>query len=165
MGHRRSVDLDLFTIEDFEAHALALALSNDYPLQVNHQMPQTLIGSINETKVDFIRFRYPFIRPVLHVGGVRMLSVEDIAPMKLDAVTGRGSKKDFYDLYFLLRSYSLEEMLALYLERYPHQTTFHVVRRMTYFVDAENDPDPVVFDKKVSWAKVKKAVVKAVQGL
>ena len=94
-----------------------------------------------------------------------MLSVEDIAPMKLDAVTGRGSKKGFYDIYFLLQKFNLNTLFSLYLEKYPHQTTFHVARSLTYFVDAEPDPEPVVFDKNVSWEKVKKTILKEVQKL
>jgi len=93
-----------------------------------------------------------------------MLSVEDIAPMKLDAIVGRGKKKDFYDLYFLLQQYSLMELLTLYTEKYKHQSDFHVIRSLAYFEDAEPDPDPLVFDAKLSWDLVKNAIIKAIEG-
>lgn len=128
-------------------------------------MPQTLIVDVNGIKVDFIRFRYLFIRPIIEQGGIRMLSAEDIAPMKLDAITGRGSKKDFYDLYFLLQIYDLKTLLGFYSEKYPHQTTFHVVRSLAFFNDAETQPDPIVMDKKITWQKVIKAISKEIQKL
>jgi len=141
----------MFTVQDFHSEKLISSLLQDYELVPTLQLPQTLIADINHVKVDFIRFKYRFIRPIIETEGVRMLAIEDIAPVKLDAINGRGSKKDFFDL--------------LYLEKYPHQTTFHVARSMVYFVDAESSPDPLVFDKKVTWAKVKKAISKEIQKL
>lgn len=166
MGNRESIDLDLFTIQDFTSEDLKQNLIKKYDnLIVSLQTPQTLLCKINDVKVDFIRFKYPFIRPLIEIDGIRMLSIEDIAPMKLDAIAGRGSKKDFFDLYFLLQKYSLEQLLQLYAEKYPHQTIFHVVRSLAYFSDADVQPDPIVFDKKTTWAKVKKAISKEIQNI
>lgn len=165
IGHRKSIDLDMFTTVDFHTDKLIPILLQDYDLQLIMQMPQTLIGNINGIKVDFIRFKYPFIRPIIAIDGIRMLSIEDIAPMKLDAITGRGSKKDFFDLYYLLQQFSLDDIFALYKEKYPHQTTFHVARSLVYFEDAENDPNPIMFDKKITWTKVKKAITKEIKRL
>lgn len=164
MGNRQSIDLDLFTIQDFVSEDLKSNLISKYnDFQVTIQTPQTLLCNINDIKVDFIRFKYPFIRPLLEVDGIRMLSIEDIAAMKLDAIAGRGSKKDFFDLYFILKKYSLETILEFYKEKYPHQTLFHIVRSLAYFADADLQPDPIVFDKKTTWSKVKKALSKEIQ--
>jgi len=165
IGHRRSIDLDFFTIHDFNTPTLLPNLEKDYTIQIEDQLPQTLICSVNGIKVDFIRFQYAFLHPIVTLEGIRMLSVEDIAPMKLDAITGRGSKKDFYDLYFLLQQYDLKTLFSFYTNTYPHQTTFHVARSLAYFDDAEAMPDPEVMDKKVTWSKVKKAIVKEIQKL
>jgi predicted nucleotidyltransferase component of viral defense system len=108
IGHRKSIDLDFFTVHDFESSILIEQLSKNYNLSVLHNTQQTIIGTIDGIKVDFIRFRYPFIRPTIIINEIRMLSVEDIAPMKLDAIVGRGKKKDFYDLYFLLEDYNYQ---------------------------------------------------------
>ena len=94
-----------------------------------------------------------------------MLAIEDIAPMKLDAITGRGRKKDFYDLYYLLQKFNLEELFLFYKEKYPHQTTFHVARSLTYFADADEDAAPFVFDKELTWGNVKKKIISEVQKL
>jgi len=158
LGHRISIDLDLFTIEDFNSQELIPELLKNYNLKPLLQFQQSLICEIDNIKVDFIRFKYKFIRPILEIDGIRMLHVEDIAPMKLDAIAGRGKKKDFYDLYFLLKQFNLTTLFELFLEKYPHQTTFHVAKSLSYFADAENDHDPVVIDKKVTWKKVKKRI-------
>jgi hypothetical protein len=99
------------------------------------------------------------------MNGIRLLDVEDIAAMKLDAITGRGDKKDFYDLYFLVQLYDLEKLLSFHKEKYPHQTTFHVVRSLSYFADAESQPDPAVFDKKLTWEKIKKTISEKIKSI
>jgi predicted nucleotidyltransferase component of viral defense system len=163
LGHRKSIDLDLFTLSDFNSEDIVQYLLKDYSLLTLTQLPQTLISEINGIKVDFIRFRYPFIRPVLIEDGIRLLTIDDIAPMKLDAITGRGLKKDFFDLYYLLEIYTIDRLLELYLEKYQHQSTFHVIRSLTYFVDAEKDPNPFVFDKQITWVKVKKRIISEIK--
>ena len=163
IGHRKSIDLDFFTIVDFESSFLINQLLEKYNLIVRNQTAQSLVGVIDGIKVDFIRFHYPFSRPVVEIEGVRMLSVEDIAPMKLDA--GRGKKKDFYDLYFLLQKFNLREILNLYSEKFKHQTNFHVIKSLSYFEDAEPEPDPIVFEKDLSWEKVKKTILSALENL
>lgn len=165
IGMRHSVDLDLFTVVDYDAAELLIKLKRDFNIQPLSLQSQTLISNINSVKVDFIRFSYPFIRPLKNIDGIRMLDIEDIAPMKLDAITGRGSKKDFYDLYFLLSLMPLDKIMKLYEEKYPHQTTFHVLRSLGYFNDAEIQPDPIVYDSKITWEKVKVKIVNEIKHL
>ena len=165
LGNRESIDLDLFSNTDFASNDLLTSLLKDYQIVINNQLPQTLITTINHVKVDFIKFHYPFIRPFLVIENIRMASLEDIAAMKLDAITGRGSKKDFYDLFFLLQHYSIDELFSFYTEKYPHQTTFHVARSLTYFDDADIQPNPRVFDKTITWEAVKKKIISVIKAL
>lgn len=165
LGNRKSVDLDLFSNTDFSSNELLISLLDDYQIVVTNQLPKTLISTINEVEVDFIKFHYPFIRPFVVIENIRMASIEDIAAMKLDAITGRGSKKDFYDLFFLLKQYSINELFSFYTEKYPHQTTFHVARSLTYFEDAEMQPNPAVFDKTITWEVVKQKIISCIQTL
>jgi predicted nucleotidyltransferase component of viral defense system len=165
LGNRKSIDLDLFSNTDFASNELLISLLNDYQILVNNQHSQTLITTINHVKVDFIKFHYPFIRPFLVIENIRMASLEDIAAMKLDAITGRGSKKDFYDLFFLLQHYSIDELFSFYTEKYPHQTTFHVARSLTYFDDADIQPSPIVFDKTITWETVKQKIISVIKAL
>ncbi len=83
--------------------------------------------------------------------------------MKLDAIAGRGSKKDFYDIYFLLRHYSLLQLFDFYKAMYANDGLFQVLRSLVYFKDA--DPDPIIFEKKVTWKKVKAEIIKQVQSV
>lgn len=165
LGTRKSIDLDLFTSSDFSSANLLPLLLSDYPLQINLTTEQTIICNIHQIKVDFIRFRYPFSHEIKETNGIRYLGIEDIGAMKLDAITGRGSKKDFFDLCFLLEHYSLEQLLVFYQKMYAHQTIFHVVRSLSYFIDADAEPDPIVFNKKYTWSKVKKQITIAIKSL
>lgn len=163
IGHRKSVDLDLFTISGFDPDVLLTDLLPTFFPTLLQKSSLSIICSIEGIKVDFIHFRYPFIRPVRLEEGLRMLTLEDITAMKLDAISGRGSKKDFFDIFYLLQYFTLDEMFGFYLEKYPHQTTFHVLRSLAYFKDAENDPDPMVMDPSVTWYQVKSGITIAIK--
>lgn len=94
-----------------------------------------------------------------------MKRLMDLAPMKLSAVTGRGTKKDFYDIYFLLKIMPLAEIIELFRKKFSQQEVFHVIKSLSYFEDAEGYADPVVFDKTLSWEIVKSTILKAVKSL
>jgi hypothetical protein len=163
IGHRKSIDLDLFTQQDFEAELiLEHLIVAGYQPEVVFQQKQTLIVNIEGVKVDFIRFRYAFAHPIQLIDGIRLTSIQDITCMKIDAIMGRGKKKDFCDLYFLLQRFSLKEMMDWYSQMFRHSTLFHVYKSLTWFEDADVDGDLDVFDKNFTWEKAKKAIVKAV---
>jgi predicted nucleotidyltransferase component of viral defense system len=166
IGHRISVDLDMFCNEPFDSGELKSILADDFAsVLVTLERTNTLITTIDSVKVDFIRFKYGFSYPTINEDEIRLANIKDIAPMKLDAISGRGKKKDFFDLYFLLQLFSLTELLELYQAKYQHTTLFHVIKSINYFEEAEAEADPIVFDKKVTWAKVKKAISKEIQKL
>lgn len=156
MGHRLSIDLDLFTHLDFSGEMLLETLIPKYHVQPLTVTDALFIIVANGVKVDCVRFRYPFTFPLVHIDGIRLADMRDIAPMKLDAVTKRGSKKDFVDMYYLFDVFSPKEILAWYNNMFKHSTSFHVIRSLTYFEDAEQTEMPVIFDEKVSWNAVKK---------
>ncbi|MEY4205116.1 MAG: hypothetical protein RL013_2820, partial [Bacteroidota bacterium] len=153
-GHRMSVDLDLFTELQFDKVALLEALQKSYDVLVETEEGSMLITSINFVKVDFVKMSYPVLFAPIVVEGVRMLEIRDIAPMKLKAVTQRGSKKDFYDIYYLLDYLTIQQMLELFSLKFRQFEIFHVLKSLNYFDDAEKYPDPVLFDKTVTWNKV-----------
>ena len=163
MGHRFSVDLDLFTHQPFEAEPLLEALRANFKVQPLTVTNTIFIVVVEDIKVDCVHFKYPFSFPILIEDGVRMADARDIAPMKLDAVTKRGSKKDFYDMYYLFERFSPHKILEWYDKMFQHSTSFHVIRSLTYFEDAEETEDPIVFDKKVTWHVVKKRMVQVVK--
>lgn len=131
IGHRKSIDLDMFTHADFSAsEVLELLIEKSFYPQVKYSHKQTLIVEIEGIKVDFIRFRYPYSHNIQNVEGIRLVNMKDIACMKVDAIMGRGRKKDFYDLYFLLKHFSLMEIMKWYSEMFQHTTLFHVYKRV-----------------------------------
>ncbi len=95
------------------------------------------------------------------IENIRMLSMKDISAMKLNAIAGRGSKKDFIDLYYLLQKFSLEEMLNLYNKKYFDGSEFMVLKSLTYFADADADTQitPQMFDKTFDWEICKQKII------
>ncbi|NOX47142.1 MAG: nucleotidyl transferase AbiEii/AbiGii toxin family protein [Chlorobi bacterium] len=162
LGHRVSVDIDLFTLEDFNPDEILTYLSSDFnTIEPLIKTNNTLLAEVEGIRVDLIKFNYPFQR-IIKEDDIRLLSLEDIAPMKLDAITGRGKKKDFYDLFYLLQRFTLSEMLDLHKQKYQHSTLFHVIKSLTWFADAEDDAEPLVLDKSITWQIVKSEISKAV---
>ncbi len=167
IGHRLSIDIDLFTINDFDTSEIVLELKEDLHFDIVQQNPNTLtlnieypINSNQFIKVDILKYPYPLLNAIIKIDGIRLLSIEDIIPMKLSAVSNRGAKKDFYDIYFLLDKYSLKEMLELFSKKFPNINHFHLIKSLTYFNTADEDANPKVF-KKLSWEQVKEKIVKA----
>jgi predicted nucleotidyltransferase component of viral defense system len=165
LGHRVSIDLDLFTPEPFDPNELIEKLSEKSDFSVVSEGSAMVISTINDIKVDFVKMSYPILFPSILNEQVRMLDIRDIAAMKLKAVTQRGSKKDFYDIYFLLQIMSLDEIIQLFKEKFKQYEVFHVIKSLTYFEDAENNADPVIFDKKITWQKVKIEIMRTVRML
>jgi Nucleotidyl transferase AbiEii toxin, Type IV TA system len=164
IGHRKSIDLDMFSHTDFEATVILQHLIDEgYQPSVRYNFKQTLIVEIDGIKVDFIRFRYPFAHDICIIEGIRLTNIQDIACMKIDAIMGRGRKKDFCDLYFLLRKHNLNEIMTWYQQMFQHSTLFHVYKSLTWFDDANLDGELEVFDKKYSWESAKKTIVKAIE--
>ena len=120
-----------------------------------------LITDVAGIKVDFVNYQYDLIEKSLEIEGVRMVSKEDIAAMKLNAIAGRGSKKDFIDLYFLLNEFSLEDILSFYEKKYNDGSVFMVQKSLTYFEDADAQQQPKMF-KDFNWEICKQKIIEEV---
>lgn len=96
--------------------------------------------------------------------GIRLLELEDLIPMKLSAIAGRGAKKDFYDIYFLLEKFPLTQMLELFKKKYEPENTFHLLKSLTFFDDAELEPGLKSF-RHIDWQEVKNKIVKEVRSI
>ena len=131
MGHRLSIDLDLFTTEPFVKSDLLDLLNAKFRVILESEGTNMLITNINEVKVDFVKMGYPLLFLPFIEEDIRMLDIRDTAPMKLKAIVQRGSKKDFFDVYFLLSRLSLGEILGLFSEKFKQQEMFHVVKSLT----------------------------------
>lgn len=145
LGHRTSEDLDFFRTDGMDVRALhdVLALQGKY--ETFQEAEHTLTVRLCETKLSFFRVREPFLFPSTPCRFFSVADVRDIALMKLAAVSGRGSRKDFADLYMILQNPpSLEAYFDLLPRKYDpgRLNTYHILKSLTYFDDAEGEPMP-----------------------
>ncbi|MDP1725440.1 MAG: nucleotidyl transferase AbiEii/AbiGii toxin family protein [Bacteroidota bacterium] len=157
-GHRKSVDLDLFGTITLESFEIANELKKLGQVQVIKQSANIHIFIVNGIKVDFVNYSYPWIDDLLLTDGIRFAKPKDICAMKLSAICGRGSKKDFFDIYFLSKHYSFKDMLEFYEKKYADGSIFLVMKSIGYFEDAEQDYDPEMLIP-ISWERVKEHIL------
>jgi hypothetical protein len=162
-GHRRSVDLDFFTQERFSAESLFETLALE-PATVTGLAANSLTVDAGGVKLDFLRHSYDALAPVEHIEGLTLVSLPDLAAMKLNAIANRGSKKDFFDLAELLKHFTMQKMLGFYGRKYPSTDPFTVIRSLAWFQDAESEPDPVALNG-LTWGEAMKSAREAVAGL
>jgi predicted nucleotidyltransferase component of viral defense system len=158
IGHRLSVDIDMFGNSEINELEFNRELSRFGNPLVLKKSKNIIVYSINGIKVDFVNYRYPLLKKTKKVDSIRLLSLEDIAAMKLNAISGRGSKRDFIDLYFLLKTFSLKEMIGFYNKKYEDGSQFLVLKSLTYFEDAEKEEMPVM-TKPTAWESVKEKIL------
>ena len=167
LGHRYSEDLDFFSSEAFEADALIKRLSNVGPLSIQSRSSATLHAVLESLRVSFLGMEAPLVYPGTPYRGLTLADPRDVAVMKLVAIGGRGSRKDFVDLYFYLQAGgSLESTLALARRRFQRidYNEYHLLKSLVYFEDAETEPLPRML-RKASWPAIKKRIVAEVQRL
>lgn len=165
IGHRISVDLDFFSYEEYEVDiVLAEIIGCGYEVKILGKKANNLNLIINGVKTDILKYSYPLLDTIINDGGVRMMSKKDIALMKISAITNRGDRKDFTDLYFLLKEHSLPELMSLYEKKYAHEELFHVYKSLTYFDDADKQA-PLTMLKEASWNVIKNEISRSVNNL
>lgn len=119
IGHRLSIDIDLFTTKGFDEQALLKDLANKYPIRIRDMFDNTILLDIDKVKVDILAHQYPWQKPIETKEGVRLASLEDIGAMKLHAIFQNGTRiKDFIDMYFLLEHHALKIYLESYRNKY-----------------------------------------------
>ena len=156
-GHRKSVDLDWFKKESFNTVKLKRDLAALGELTINSEERDTLNLDLAGVKLSFLGYPYKLLFPLLHWQGIKLADHRDIACMKLDAASSRGSKKDFIDLYFFLQNHSLSYLLKLFEKKYKNikYNKLHILKSLTYFTDADSEPMPIMI-QGISWREVKK---------
>jgi hypothetical protein len=144
LGHRKSIDLDIFTPNDFDAKHLEEYLIDKYDFKSSYLEKNTLKGTIEDVNVDCITYNYPYIEPPFQSEeNVRLYSIKDITAMKLSVIADNGTRiKDFIDIAYLSSELSLEEMIKAYEEKFPNSNPIRPFRGLTYFQDI-NFKEPV----------------------
>lgn len=164
-GHRTSVDIDLFYENKFEHEPIVKALKKEFGKGYGTESQYYRWGIfcyIDGVKVDIVHHPHPLIWEIEVVDEIRMYNDRDIIAMKINAILGRGKKKDFWDLYELLHHYSLKEMIAFHEQKFPEQNLLITIpQAITWFDDADESEDPISL-KGQTWESVKKFIQKKV---
>jgi predicted nucleotidyltransferase component of viral defense system len=163
LGHRESIDLDFFSEKEISPAKIKNELSRLGAFVLISEEEGTIHGMLDEVKVSFFYYPYQVLFPLIDFESIKLADERDIASMKIDAISSRGSKKDFVDLYFLLQKYSLKELLELFEKKYS-QIEFnqlHILKSLIFFEDAEIEPEPIML-KKASWKDIKNKIKKVV---
>ena len=138
----------------------------NYAPKIIQESAGTLDLLIDEVQVSFLEYKYPMLEDLLSFDGVMMASVVDIGCMKVSAISSRGTKKDYVDLYFILQKLTLEDLLDAFSKKYKgiEYSKSHILKSLVYFDDAEADPDP---DYLIStkWSEIKGYITEVTKGL
>lgn len=163
IGHRKSIDIDLFGLlnVDFDALTDELKTIGDVIVLGNSKNIHTYL--IDEIKVDIVHYEYPWLKDKIVSDEIHLAAIEDIAAMKLSAIIGRGSKKDFIDLYYILQQFDVAQLMSFYGQKFRDGSSFLVLKSLVYFEDADNEAMPLMFED-LSWEEVKITIQKAHAG-
>lgn len=155
LGHRKSIDLDFFTAA-FPSQEILVQYLSVFKPTITQQDAGTIDVYIQDVKVSFLQYPYPLINSLLPYKNIHIASILDIACMKISAISSRGSKKDFVDLYFILQMHTLEEVFTAFSSKFADTKyqIFHLLKSLVYFADAEADPNPD-FLVPIGWDVVK----------
>lgn len=162
LGHRYSIDFDWFTQEKINDPILLAQDLREAGLSFATGSVErgTLHGMIEDVRVSFMEYHYPLLEPLVSWPefGCNLASPADLACMKLSAVSQRGSKKDFIDIYALgSKTFPLQKIIAMYQRKYSVKDISHLLYGLAFFDDAEREPGPkLLWD--LEWQVVKKSV-------
>lgn len=164
IGHRKSIDLDLFTINSFDTQEVIDHLRLNYKFELDYVSKNTVKGEVEGVQLDFITHQYPLIEKIKKVEGIRMATLLEIAAMKLNAITSNGTRvKDFIDIAFLSQYYSLENMFVAYENKYKSNKII-ALKSLTYFYELNtNEPIHYLSEKSIPWKKIENRIIEMTQ--
>jgi predicted nucleotidyltransferase component of viral defense system len=158
LKHRYSVDLDFFTQKDIDFRVF---YQNFSPREIKTISKDTIHAKVKEVNVSFFFYPYPFLKPCSNLDGLKVASLEDILCMKINAIILRGSRKDFVDVYFIMKNLKIKshEAIKLFVKKSGKYDEMVIRKSLTYFEDAEKEPEIPLF-KKAGWNSIKKFFIK-----
>jgi len=164
IGHRRSVDIDLFSSSPFDVEIMSKILMQDFNFFVDNRLKNALMGTVQMIKTDVITHQYNWLGEFIEFEGIRMASLEDISAMKLNAIVGNGSRhKDFVNVAFLSSYFSLQQMLYFFEAKYPNNNSVIALKSLCYFEDINFDVDILYQNGGLSWKIIHSRIVDMVQ--
>ena len=163
IGHRISVDIDLFSKKDFDSVALSQYLEQQHLMTDTKTIRNGILGFIDNIKIDIIAHKYPLIKPLVITDGIRMASLEDIGAMKLNAIVGSGNRlKDFVDMYYLFEHIPFRDLGKAYEQKYPNVNIQMAENGLLYFNDIDHSVSIKLTQGSLEWKKVNKRLQQAV---
>lgn len=157
LGHRLSDDVDLFTPEPFEPEVLVQLIQQAGTFELERTSWGTILGWLNGVRFSLFHYRYPLLEACQSLDRLWIANLRDVAAMKIAAISDRGARKDFIDLYEICRQrMSLRETLKLYDRKYGKlkANQLHIYKSLVYFDQAESQPMPVML-KTFRWEQLK----------
>ena len=158
LGHRKSVDFDFYSPKPLDERNLEIQLVSSIPhITVTHRAAGTLIAQAGSVDLSFFYYPYSLLLPLVRTEYFDLASVEDIAAMKIIAVTQRGVRRDFLDLFMMCQKEGLEQILTWTKKKYPQFDSYMALKALTFFQDADKDESGRGMDlkPKVAWKKVR----------
>jgi hypothetical protein len=167
IGHRTSLDFDFYTKDHFETGLLLKNFQHDLgSVRVDRVAKDTLILTTEGVSVSVFYYPHELIGDLVLFDGIKLASIEDIAAMKMVAISMRGKRRDFIDAYYLLGKFSLKEIVEFTIKKYPSYQPMVILKGLIYFKDAEDDGlsrGIKMFDEKFSWEDAKKKIFNEVE--
>ncbi len=163
LGHRLSIDLDFFSYNAIDHETIKIELETIGNVVENYRNKIMFRVELDQIKMDFVSYKFLPLKPQIVMEEIRLASIEDICGMKIEAIKNRGAKKDFYDLYFLLKDKKLKDIFAIHSIKYPGNNTLQLSMSLQFFEDADKDENPVLLREKPTWEEVKTALRNAVK--
>lgn len=158
LKHRLSLDLDFFTRKDINNKILIQKLKNLGKLSIEKEAENSVNGYFNRTRITFLKYDYPCLFSFKEIQGIKVADSRDIGCMKIDAISSRGTKRDFIDIFCICQKViSFDKLIKLFKRKYKsiNYNIIHIFKSMTYFEDAEGDPMPKMI-VPISWKEIKK---------
>jgi len=164
LGHRISIDIDLFSQLPFASDQLSKDLQKNYEANIRRAGENSIRCEINGILVDVITHRYPDVKPPLTIDGIRMASLDDIGAMKFNVITREPTRlKDFVDIYYLLERRSLQELTDAYLDKYPRVSADMAHKSLLYHDEIDKTiPINLIKEESFNWKVVKSRLEYAV---
>jgi uncharacterized membrane protein len=169
LGHRTSLDFDFYTGKEFEKGEFLKIFKNELKgkkltTKVLRDFKNTFELLVNNVYLSCFYYPYPLIGKLKKFNNILIASIQDIAAMKALAIGQRGTKRDFVDIYYLIKIFGLRKIISWAKKKYPEYSEMVFLKGLVYFEDAEKEERNVeIVDKSISWYKIKKEIIEAVR--
>jgi hypothetical protein len=163
LGHRLSIDIDLFTTDSFNGLQLAKHLAENHQATILNARDNFLTGHINGVRLDMLLHSYPHVNPVLDPENIRMLGLEDIAAMKINAIVGNGTRiKDFVDIHYVLKEMPYQQIVEAYSTKYPNTDRHQVKMSLLHHQDIDFTTEILLINDEFKWSVIEKSIKSAI---